>query len=68
MITLGTVFTGIGAIEQALERLGIEHEIVFACDNGDIDINIDVEKEKEILSQMTTCIEKKRYVWYNNCI
>lgn len=62
MITLGTVFTGIGAIEQALERLGIEHEIVFACDNGDIDINIDVEKEKEILSQMTTCIEKKRYV------
>lgn len=37
-IRLGTVFSGIGAIEQALKRLHIEHEIVFACDNGDIDL------------------------------
>ena len=27
MIRLGTVFSGIGAIEHALERLGIEHKI-----------------------------------------
>ena len=38
MIKLATVFSGIGAIEHALERMGIEHEIVFACDNGDVDI------------------------------
>ena len=38
MIKLGTVFSGIGAIEHALERMGLEHEIAFACDNGDVDI------------------------------
>lgn len=38
MIKLATVFSGIGAIEHALIRMGVEHEIVFACDNGDVDI------------------------------
>lgn len=53
MIRLATVFSGIGAIEHALDRMGIEHEIVFACDNGDVDIltkkiglNIDEIKQK----------------------
>ena len=36
-LRVATVFSGIGAIEHALERMGIEHEIVFACDNSDID-------------------------------
>ena len=35
MIRIATVFSGIGAIEQALKQMGIEHEIVFACDNGE---------------------------------
>ena len=34
-LALATVFSGIGAIEQALLRKHIDHEIVFACDNGD---------------------------------
>lgn len=38
MIRLATVFSGIGAIEHALDRMGLEHKIVFACDNGDVDI------------------------------
>lgn len=38
MIRLATVFSGIGAIEHALQRMGLEHKIVFACDNGDLDI------------------------------
>ena len=38
MIKLATVFSGIGAIEHALDRMGLEHKIVFACDNGDVDI------------------------------
>ena len=42
---LATVFSGIGSIEQAMRRLGIEHEIVFACDNGDVEIDVDYEKE-----------------------
>ena len=32
---LATVFSGIGAIEQALIRSHLQHEIVFACDNGE---------------------------------
>lgn len=61
-IKLATVFSGIGAIEQALKRLGIKHEIVFACDNGDIEINVDTEKELEKIRSFATVKEKKEYV------
>ena len=40
MIKLATVFSGIGSIEQALNRLGVEHKIVFACDNGDMELRL----------------------------
>lgn len=64
MIKLATVFSGIGAIEHALGRLGIEHEIVFACDNGDVEIltknigmNIDeIGKELDLLNNIITNI------------
>mgnify|MGYP001051538532 CR=1 FL=1 len=45
MIRLATVFSGIGAIEHALDRMGLEHKLVFACDNGDILIDVDTDKE-----------------------
>ena len=32
-IRLATVFSGIGAVEQAFKRLQLTHSIVFACDN-----------------------------------
>ncbi|NEU30590.1 DNA (cytosine-5-)-methyltransferase [bacterium LRH843] len=38
MLKLGTVFSGIGAIEHSLERMGIKYKVSFACDNGGIDI------------------------------
>lgn len=56
MIRLATVFSGIGAIEHALDRMELDHEIVFACDNGDVDvlskeIAVDlVEIDKELTS------------------
>ena len=37
-LRLATVFSGIGAIEHALDRMNLPHEIVFASDNGDVDI------------------------------
>ncbi len=37
-LRIGTLFSGIGAFEQALKQMGIEHEIVFACDNGEIEL------------------------------
>jgi len=44
MIKLGTVFSGIGAVEHALDRLGIEHEIEFACDNGERRLKTDYDE------------------------
>ena len=32
-ISVGTLFSGIGAIEYAFRRIGLRHKIVFACDN-----------------------------------
>ena len=32
MIKIGTDFSGVGAPEQALIKLGIEHKSIFACD------------------------------------
>ena len=62
MLKLGTVFSGIGAIEQALIRLNIEHEIVFACDNGDVEIEVDYDKELKKIKKMKTVEEKRLYV------
>ena len=31
-VRIGTVFSGIGAIEHAFQRLGLKHQIVFAGD------------------------------------
>ena len=33
MLKIGTVFSGIGAFEQSLKKLNINHHILFACDN-----------------------------------
>ncbi|PPE05662.1 DNA cytosine methyltransferase [Mesoplasma corruscae] len=40
-IKVATVFSGIGSFEQAFKNLGFEHEIVFACDNGEREIIIE---------------------------
>lgn len=62
MLKLGTVFSGIGAIEQALKRLNIEHEVEFACDNGDVEIEIDYEKELKNIKRMKSIEDKQQYV------
>lgn len=69
MIKLATCFSGIGAIEHALNRMGIDNEIIFASDNGDVDIltkNIEldiIEMEKEFLSleQTISTIDNDEY-------
>lgn len=62
MIRLATLFSGIGAIEQSLIRLHESYELVFACDNGEIELNFDLEKAKEDISKLNTKQEKKKYV------
>ena len=57
---LATVFSGIGAIEQALHRLGIDYEIVFACDNGDVELNLLEGKELEEYTRLKKLRSKKQ--------
>jgi DNA (cytosine-5)-methyltransferase 1 len=61
-IKLATVFSGIGAIEFALKRLKIDHELIFACDNGEREIEYDHEKEYNSIINMDSIDEKKEYV------
>ena len=47
-IRLATLFSGIGAIEQAFLKMHLPHSIVFACDNGEIEFTpLDVEERRE---------------------
>lgn len=67
MLKLATVFSGIGAIEHALERMNIEHEILFACDNGGMDIwdkmnDEGIKETKQHIHSIKDAEEKKHYV------
>ena len=57
---LATVFSGIGAIEQALHRMGIDYEIVFACDNGDVELELLEGEEKEEYNRLKKLRSKKQ--------
>jgi len=57
---LATVFSGIGAIEQALHRMGIGYEIVFACDNGDVELNLLEGEELEEYIRLKKLRSKKQ--------
>ncbi len=55
-INIGTVFSGIGAPEQALIKMGFQPNILFACDNGEIEIPQDVNEIKAI----TKCMDSEK--------
>ncbi len=62
-IRVATVFSGIGSVEFALKRLNIDHEIVFACDNGERDnIIYDWNKEFNVIKSLESIDEKHDYV------
>ena len=61
-IKIATVFSGIGAPEQALKRLGIRHDILFACDNGERLIDINYESEFSIIKSLKGVEAKRKYV------
>ena len=46
VLKIATVFSGIGAFEQALKKQNIPYEIVFACDSGERYVDFDCEKVK----------------------
>lgn len=61
-IKIATVFSGIGAIEFALKRMNVPHEIVFACDTGEREIEYDHNIEFEYIKKLKSIDEKQEYI------
>lgn len=53
MIRLATVFSGIGAPEEALKQLGENFDIVFACDNGERELKVTYDEIMEATLDMS---------------
>lgn len=62
MIRLGTVFSGIGSIEQALKRINVCHTIVFACDNGDVELSLLDSKTQKEYKELKTKVGKRTII------
>ena len=61
MIRLATLFSGIGAIEQALLKTNIPHKIIFACDNGERELELSKDEILRNTDNMSL-EEKKQYI------
>lgn len=61
MLRLATLFSGIGAVEQALKMMNIDYEIKFACDNGERDLSLEKEEIENIIKGMSSK-KKKEYI------
>ncbi len=61
-INVATVFSGIGAPEQALKRLDVNHKIIFACDNGERLVNLDKDKILKEMAKLKSSEEKRFFV------
>jgi DNA (cytosine-5)-methyltransferase 1 len=61
MIKLATAFSGIGAIEQALLKNNINHKLVFASDNGNVNLKVSQEEIDSAIENFSPK-EKKKYI------
>lgn len=62
MIKIATIFSGIGSVEFALRRLHLDHELIFACDNGERDVAYNIEEERKKVFSLADKKKKKEYV------
>lgn len=60
-LNVATVFSGIGAFEWALKRLNVKTNIVFACDNGEREIEYD-DSLIDVVKKMKSIDEKHEFV------
>lgn len=61
-LKIGTLFSGIGAAEFALRRLCIPHEIMFACDNGELMLTEEDSVIRHHLAALPTAEGRKAYI------
>lgn len=50
-IRLATVFSGIGAVEQALLKQKVPYSIAFACDNGENELKISKQEIESLIEE-----------------
>lgn len=60
-LNLGSVFSGIGAVEQALRKMNIPFYIEFACDNGERELSVSKDKIEKQTALMNDD-EKQSYI------
>ena len=64
ILRIGTLFSGIGAFEEALRQLNVPHEIKFACDNGEIELipleRLDRWEYKRLARRLKSLNEEER--------
>ena len=65
-LRLATVFSGIGAPEQALNKMNIPYDIVFACDNGERELQLTKEEIIEEANKKEKNINDYVKELYNN--
>ena len=52
MLRVASVFSGIGAFEMALKQMQIDHEIVFACDNGERYLKFPIDRLHDLCMRL----------------
>jgi DNA (cytosine-5)-methyltransferase 1 len=62
MLRIGTVFSGIGGPEFALKKMGLSHEVIFACDNGEIELLGEIESTRKKVSKIKDHRAKKDFI------
>ena len=65
-LSIATVFSGIGAPEQALIKQHIKYEIMFACDNGERELPYSQEEITEQAAKKNVMINNYVKELYNN--
>lgn len=69
MLKVGTLFSGIGAFEEALKQMNISHEIMFACDNGEIEVvpldDATERRDYEELEKRSLSLNEEEKIRYN---
>ena len=70
-LRVGTLFSGIGAFEEALKQLDIPHEIKFACDNGEIELipldDPDIRRVYKDLNRRVRSLDIEEKCKHNHC-
>ena len=62
MLNVATVFSGIGAVEQALKQLRVKYKIKFACDNGERYLKLTYDEICELTSGLSKQEKEKKII------